>query len=244
MPRSFAVVLLALVCATSIVAADVFTSQDAARVKGVLKAAQGSNGLFGELDDTFAAVSALKRLGESVPNKDRACDALKTKLSKARSTDVQSLAYILQSLEALGCGDKVSDDVKQGLQFNLNSDKLENIYAAATTVFALAANKHASASDYDFSKAATTVGDLQQDDGSFSSTVDGDEVSGANTGLALQTLAGIQKNAGRSEDVTTALTAAADKLEVGAVAWRLSSSITLLSCPCFVPIRFGLMRMS
>jgi oligosaccharyltransferase complex subunit delta (ribophorin II) len=176
---------------------DFFSSSDSAALQQLINKAQSKDGSFnGKIKDTHDAVAALQQLKATIPNQASVCSYAKTALNG----DLESIYHAVAVLEALSCGEKVSDDVTKKISAGLSGDNVVDFYRAVATWEALQANGHTTV---DSKKALAGLSNLlnllNEKEGLFKLNADSDEGSAYWTGLALKTLASLFKHADDSE---------------------------------------------
>lgn len=159
-----------------------FSTNDAENIQQMIISSQKTDGSFGDLKNTFYAVSSLTKLQVTVPKKEKLCDYVKT-------TDIastESAFYYASISEALSCGFSASDQITKVIHSGLKKDDFSNLYYGSEAAFLLKEKKHITIDEKEQMKALQGLLDLGQDDGTFMEQEDGDYGTKINTGLALQ----------------------------------------------------------
>ena len=144
---SLAVTALMVLCAVQMVFAApsaTFSEKDAKHMAAAVLAEQRASSTFGGAENTFFAVSSLKRLGKSVPKSKKLCSRLESGVERM-SDDIVSLYHIVASSALLGCPVKITDEAAKTISESVQDSLLESVYYGVAAAEQIAANGGASA---------------------------------------------------------------------------------------------------
>ncbi|EGC36552.1 hypothetical protein DICPUDRAFT_77786 [Dictyostelium purpureum] len=146
-----------------------------------------------QLKDTFYAVGALTRLGESVSDAKTICSTVKEQLETNKFSDIELLYNGVTILSELKCIEEISSaskKIQETLKSKLQNGDLLETTQAVNIVFTLQSAKLVTNDDFDLTSSVKRIVSLMvEDEGTFKSTESDSEGTLLNTAAAYFALA-------------------------------------------------------